>query len=104
MIICNEMGDMCPDYDRIMSDKRFKSVDAVREGRVYKIDADIVSRPGPRIVDAIETVHKYLKGVCGNRTKEKEEVSTASFELFIGVFAISFVSILRRMRRRCDKK
>ena len=105
VIICNEMGDMCPDYDRIMSDERFKSVDAVREGRVYKIDADIVSRPGPRIVDAIEIVHEYLKGVCGgNRTEKKEEVSTADFELFVGVFAISFVFILRKMRRRCDKK
>ncbi|UYZ40702.1 MAG: ABC transporter substrate-binding protein [Candidatus Methanospirare jalkutatii] len=105
VIICNEMGDMCPDYDRIMSDERFRSVDAVREGRVYKIDADIVSRPGPRIVDAIEIVHEYLKGVCVNRTEEKkEEVSTAGFELFVGVFAISFIFILRRMRRRCDKK
>ena len=77
----------------------------MREGRVYKIDADIVSRPGPRIVNAIEIVHEYLKGVCGNRTKEKkEEVSTAGFELFVGVFAISSVFILRRMRKRCDKK
>ena len=105
VIICNEMGDMCPDYDRIMSDERFKSVDAVREGRVYKIDADIVSRPGPRIVDAIEIVHEYLKGVCGgNRTEKKEKVSTAGFELFIGVFALSFAVILRRIRRRSDKK
>lgn len=27
---------------------------AVREGRVYPIDADIISRPGPRIADAVE--------------------------------------------------
>jgi iron complex transport system substrate-binding protein len=35
---------------------------AVREGRVYKIDADILSRPGPRIVDALELIFNALHG------------------------------------------
>ncbi len=34
----------------------FDSSAAVREGRVYEIDADILSRPGPRIVDALEQI------------------------------------------------
>ena len=64
VIICNEMGDMSPDYERFMSDERFKDVEAVRKGRVYMIDDDIISRPGPRVVDAIETIHEFLRGLC----------------------------------------
>lgn len=33
---------------------------AVRDGRVYQIDPDVVSRPGPRIADALEEVAKLL--------------------------------------------
>ena len=64
VIICNEMGDMSPDYERFMSDERFKDIEAVQNGRVYMIDEDIISRPGPRVVDAIETIHEFLRGLC----------------------------------------
>jgi iron complex transport system substrate-binding protein len=33
---------------------------AVKNGRVYKIDADIISRPGPRLVDALEQIARLL--------------------------------------------
>jgi iron complex transport system substrate-binding protein len=33
---------------------------AVREGKVYAIEADIIDRPGPRLIQAIETLHKIL--------------------------------------------
>ncbi|MBA3770249.1 MAG: cobalamin-binding protein [Blastocatellia bacterium] len=38
----------------------FKNSPAVKNGRVYKIDADLLSRPGPRLVDALEQIAKYL--------------------------------------------
>lgn len=38
----------------------FKNSPAVKNGRVYKIDADLISRPGPRLVDALEQIAKYL--------------------------------------------
>jgi len=38
----------------------FKNSPAVKNGRVYKINADILSRPGPRLVDALEQLAKYL--------------------------------------------
>jgi len=38
----------------------FKNSPAVRNGRVYKINADIISRPGPRLVDALEQIAKDL--------------------------------------------
>ena len=38
----------------------FKNSPAVRSGRVYKINADIISRPGPRLVDALEQITRDL--------------------------------------------
>jgi len=40
----------------------FKNSPAVKNGRVYKIDTDIISRPGPRLVDAIEQIAGFLHG------------------------------------------
>lgn len=40
----------------------FKNSPAVKNGRVYKINADIISRPGPRLVDAIEQIARVLHG------------------------------------------
>ena len=36
----------------------FKDSPAVKNGRVYKINADIISRPGPRLIDALEQIAK----------------------------------------------
>jgi len=38
----------------------FASSPAVKNGRVYKINADLLSRPGPRLVDAYEQIAKHL--------------------------------------------
>lgn len=38
----------------------FKNSDAVKNGRVYRINADIISRPGPRLVDALEQIAAFL--------------------------------------------
>ena len=38
----------------------FKNSPAVRNGKVFKIDADLISRPAPRIVDALEQMAKKL--------------------------------------------
>lgn len=40
----------------------FKNSEAVKNGRVYKINADILSRPAPRIVDALEQIAEKLHG------------------------------------------
>jgi len=40
--------------NEIMSRPGWSTVDAVTEGRIYGIDPDIVSRPGPRIAEAVE--------------------------------------------------
>jgi iron complex transport system substrate-binding protein len=38
----------------------FKNSPAVKNGRVYKINADIISRPGPRLVHALEQIARFL--------------------------------------------
>ena len=52
------MGDSSYDilHDFFMNEPRLKNLSAVRDGHVYTIDADIISRGGPRIVDALEVV------------------------------------------------
>lgn len=47
-------------YEWIISDKRLKGIEAVKNGKIFVIDADIISRPGPRIVDAIELINLFL--------------------------------------------
>ncbi|MEM2086080.1 MAG: hypothetical protein QXF06_01585 [Archaeoglobaceae archaeon] len=44
----------------MISDKRLKNVEAVKNGKVFVIDADIISRPGPRIVKALEQVYEFI--------------------------------------------
>jgi iron complex transport system substrate-binding protein len=38
----------------------FGVLEAVRKGRVLKVDEQVFSRPGPRSVDAVETLAAYL--------------------------------------------
>jgi len=40
--------------------RAFKDSKAVKNGRVYRINADIISRPGPRLVDALEEMSTKL--------------------------------------------
>jgi iron complex transport system substrate-binding protein len=39
----------------------FKDSPAVRKSRVYRINADIISRPGPRLVDALEQIANDIR-------------------------------------------
>lgn len=47
-----------PDNDQ--PNEVFKNSPAVRNERVYRINADILSRPGPRVVDALEQIAANL--------------------------------------------
>ncbi len=54
----NGMGRKGSDaiLETFKNDPRYAALTAVREGHIYAVDADIISRPGPRIVDAVEEV------------------------------------------------
>ncbi len=47
-------------YNFMKTDERLKVVDAVKNNRVYPIDADIVSRASPRIVDGLEEIARDI--------------------------------------------
>lgn len=46
--------------DNPSANDAFRNSPAVKKGRVYRINADILSRPGPRLVDAMEEIARYL--------------------------------------------
>ena len=52
-------GDLI--YNNIMKESRLGEVDAMRDSRVYKIsNANLIERPGPRVVDGLEEVAKFI--------------------------------------------
>ncbi len=40
--------------------KRWGGISALRNGSVYPVNPDLVSRPGPRIIDGLELIYKYI--------------------------------------------
>lgn len=47
--------------EKIKKRPGWEDIDAVQEGRIYLVDGDIVSRSGPRLVDALETIARDLQ-------------------------------------------
>ncbi len=60
IIVMSSMGTQNVSLDFIKSNDQFKSTDALKNARVYEIDADIFGRTTPRIVDGLETLAKLL--------------------------------------------
>jgi iron complex transport system substrate-binding protein len=46
--------------DNLEPNDVFKNSKAVKNGKVFKVNADLLSRPGPRIVDALEQIARDL--------------------------------------------
>jgi iron complex transport system substrate-binding protein len=57
----SSMGDNHTSLNYINSNDQFKATDAVKNGQVYEIDADIFGRTTPRIVDGLETLAKLFQ-------------------------------------------
>ena len=47
-------------YQFILSDSRFQLLEAVKNHQVYSIDSNLVSRPGPRIITALENFARII--------------------------------------------
>lgn len=45
----------------IYNDPRWKGLKAVRNKKVLLIDADLISRPGPRIIDGLEKISEFFE-------------------------------------------
>jgi iron complex transport system substrate-binding protein len=64
VIICSQ-SETWPSMTRelILSDPIFSTITAVKENRVYDINADTTERPGPRLVDGLETMQDLILGL-----------------------------------------
>ena len=60
IIISVGHGSIAASVEAVKSRKRWQIIDAVKNNRVYGINADLVSRPGPRIVDGIEEMARFI--------------------------------------------
>jgi iron complex transport system substrate-binding protein len=47
-------------FDQVKARPGWNAISAVKNDRLYTIDADIVSRPGPRIIDALEILAEII--------------------------------------------
>ena len=52
-------GENLP-FQFALTEPRLAEVEARRNGRVYEIDADLTSRPAPRIVDGLEKLAEFI--------------------------------------------
>jgi iron complex transport system substrate-binding protein len=54
-------SDIVPDVSSLLAEfPEWRGVAAVRHNRVYRVSADLVSRPGPRALDALELLSSLL--------------------------------------------
>ncbi len=53
-------GGVGKTVETIKTREGYANIEAVKNDRVYILDANIVSRPGPRIVDALEIVYEII--------------------------------------------
>jgi len=60
IIISVGHGSIAASVEVVKSRKRWQIIDAIKNNRVYGINADLVSRPGPRIVDGIEEMARFI--------------------------------------------
>jgi len=46
----------------LMRDPRWWKLSAVQGGKVLIVDADVLSRPGPRVIDSVEQIARFIYG------------------------------------------
>ncbi|OYT43944.1 hypothetical protein B6U90_06240 [Thermoplasmatales archaeon ex4484_6] len=61
VIICSQ-SESWPTHTRetILSDPLWEDITAVREGRVFDVNGDLIDRTGPRLIEGLETIHLIL--------------------------------------------
>ncbi len=89
-------------YDYFLTEPRLQDLDAVKNGRVYLIDSDIIDRPGPRIVDALELlaadIHPELFGEeAGEATNP---APAPGFGTIAAIVALSCAGLFSQVSRR----
>jgi len=70
IILPEKHGETKYTKEEIKSRPGWSAIDAVKNDRIYIINPDIISRPGPRLVDALELIAKWLHPELGELTIE----------------------------------
>jgi iron complex transport system substrate-binding protein len=60
VILAGDMAAQGVNYQFIKNEPRLASTDAIRNGVLFSVNSDVTSRPGPRIVDALEEFAKFI--------------------------------------------
>lgn len=55
-----DSGEFRAELERLREMDGWKSLPAVQQGRIYAIDGDLLTRPGPRLIEALEQVAACL--------------------------------------------
>jgi iron complex transport system substrate-binding protein len=85
--------------DDFMTNSQYTSLSAVKNHHVYAINADIISRPGPRIADAAEEVSGIISAIEEDRVAQQPvtvpgtTAKTPGFSAIIAVFGFIAVVI-----------
>lgn len=62
IIICTQSTVWkTPSREKILSDERWQDIEAVKEGRVFDVNGDIVDRTGPRLIQGMEAIHSHIQ-------------------------------------------
>ncbi|MEN3186841.1 MAG: cobalamin-binding protein [Atribacterota bacterium] len=66
-------GSEAVSYEFLLSDERLRAIRAIQEGKVFLVDSDLVSRPGPRVIEAVSVfarvLHPEIFGIYESPTK-----------------------------------
>lgn len=86
-----------------MTNPQYASLSAVKNHHVYAINADIISRPGPRIADAAEEVSRIISAVEEERAAHKavatDDGNTKAPGFSAAVAALALFGVCALMRR-----
>ena len=53
--------------DEVMNRPGWKNISAVKNGRLFQIEPDIYTRPGPRLIQALENLTDIINGIGGDK-------------------------------------
>jgi iron complex transport system substrate-binding protein len=51
-------------FDDVKKRQGWNDISAVKEGRLYEVERDLISRPGPRLVESLELLGKIISSAC----------------------------------------
>jgi iron complex transport system substrate-binding protein len=90
-------------FEDFMTSPQYASLSAVKNHHVYAIDANIISRPGPRVADAAEEVNRIIRAFEDERAESSRPATTPAaaaktpgFTATAAVLGLLFVAVRAR--------